>query len=44
MVGIGEKAPDFTGTLGGGGQFRLKDYRNRRHVVLYFFAKDFTPG
>jgi peroxiredoxin Q/BCP len=44
MIGVGQKAPEFTGTLGGGGQFRLKDYRGRRHVVLYFFPKDFTPG
>jgi len=22
----------------------LKDFRGRRHVILYFFPKDFTPG
>ena len=44
MVEAGEQAPEFTGTLGDGGQFRLADYRDRRHIVLYFFPKDFTPG
>lgn len=44
MVAVGDKAPEFSGTLGGGGQFRLKDLLGRRHVVLYFFPKDFTPG
>lgn len=44
MLAVGEKAPDFTGRLGGGGQFRLQDLRGRRNVVLYFYPKDFTPG
>lgn len=44
MVEAGEKAPEFSGKLSDGSQFRLKDFRGRRHVVLYFFPKDFTPG
>jgi peroxiredoxin Q/BCP len=44
MVEAGQQAPEFTGTLGDGSQFRLADYRDRHHVVLYFFPKDFTPG
>jgi peroxiredoxin Q/BCP len=44
MIAIGEKAPEFSGKLGDGGQFRLKDLQGRRHIVLYFFPKDFTPG
>jgi peroxiredoxin Q/BCP len=44
MVTVGEKAPEFEGKLGDGKQFRLKDYQGRRHLVLYFFPKDFTPG
>jgi peroxiredoxin Q/BCP len=44
MISVGDSAPDFTGKLGGGGQFRLRDFRSRRHVILYFFPKDFTPG
>jgi len=44
MLAPGDNAPDFTGTLPDGRQLRLRDYRGRRHVVLFFFAKDFTPG
>jgi peroxiredoxin Q/BCP len=44
MVGVGDKAPEFSGKTGDGTQFRLKDMHGRRHVVLYFFPKDFTPG
>ena len=44
MLAVGDKAPDFEGTLSDGRPFRLRDYKGRRHVVLYFFPKDFTPG
>ena len=44
MIAIGERAPEFEGTLAGGKQLRLRDFRGRRHIVLYFFPKDFTPG
>lgn len=44
MIAKGEHAPDFEGTLGTGKQLRLRDFRARRHVILYFFPKDFTPG
>lgn len=44
MIGVGDEAPSFEAPLGNGGTFRLADYRGRRHVVLYFFPKDFTPG
>jgi peroxiredoxin Q/BCP len=44
MIEIGDRAPDFTGTLSGGRQIRLRDFRDKRHVILYFFPKDFTPG
>lgn len=44
MIAVGDKAPDFSGKMGDGNQFRLKDMQGRRHVVLYFFPKDFTPG
>ena len=30
--------------MGSGKQLRLRDFRGRRHVILYFFPKDFTPG
>ena len=44
MIAKGERAPEFEGTLAGGKQLRLRDFRGRRHVILYFFPKDFTPG
>ena len=44
MISVGDQAPQFRGTLAGGRELRLNDFRGRRHVILYFFAKDFTPG
>src|SRR4029077_18763531 len=44
MLAQGDRAPDFEGTLGDGKQLRLRDFNGRRHVILYFFPKDFTPG
>jgi len=44
MLAQGDRAPEFAGTVGDGKQLRLRDFNGRRHVVLYFFPKDFTPG
>jgi thioredoxin-dependent peroxiredoxin len=44
MIAEGDQAPDFTGTLADGRTLRSRDLRGRRHIVLYFFPKDFTPG
>ncbi|MCS7294683.1 MAG: peroxiredoxin [Chloroflexota bacterium] len=44
MLRPGTPAPDFTATLDDGSTFRLADERGKRHVVLYFYPKDFTPG
>lgn len=44
MLSPGDQAPDFHGTLADGRQLRLRDFRGRRHVILYFFPRDFTPG
>jgi len=44
MLSVGDPAPDFSGMLAGGKQLRLRDFKGRRHVILYFFPKDFTPG
>lgn len=44
MLKEGTTAPDFEAQLDTGETFRLSDYRGRKHVVLYFYPKDFTPG
>jgi len=44
MISPGDRAPEFTGTLAGGQKLHLRDFLGRRHVILYFFPKDFTPG
>jgi peroxiredoxin Q/BCP len=44
MLAAGDKAPDFTAVQADGTKVRLRDLRGRRHVVLYFFPKAFTPG
>jgi peroxiredoxin len=44
---VGDIAPDFElpGVLRDRKQkFRLSDYRGRRHVVLAFYAVDFSPA
>ena len=43
MLQTGQPAPDFTLTTASGQPFRLADQRGR-HVVLYFYPKDDTPG
>lgn len=44
MLSEGDRAPDFSGTLGDGSKVALADILRRHHLVLYFFPKDFTPG
>ncbi len=44
MLRKGESAPDFEGPTGGDEIFRLRDYKGKKNVVLYFYPKDFTPG
>ena len=43
MLQVGQPAPDFTLTTTSGTPFRLAGQRGR-HVVLYFYPKDDTPG
>jgi peroxiredoxin Q/BCP len=42
-LNIGDPAPDFDLLDGDGNQVRLADLRGK-HVVLYFYPKDDTPG
>ncbi len=39
----GRKAPTFTAETNGGGTVSLGDFKGK-HVVLYFYPKDDTPG
>jgi peroxiredoxin Q/BCP len=39
----GDTAPDFSGTVSGGGRVSLSDFKGR-HLVLYFYPRDDTPG
>jgi len=39
----GDKAPAFTASTNGGGTLSLADFKGK-HVVLYFYPKDDTPG
>jgi len=39
----GDKAPLFSSKTNGGNQVSLADFRGK-HVVLYFYPKDDTPG
>ncbi len=39
----GDPAPDFTAPANGGGKIALSDFRGK-HVVLYFYPRDDTPG
>jgi len=43
MLQVGQPAPDFTLNATDGAPFRLADRRGR-HLVLYFYPKDDTPG
>lgn len=44
MLNVGEKAPDFTAATDEGTAFRLADWLGKKHVVMYFYPKDFTAG
>ena len=39
----GDTAPGFTGATNGGGKVSLSDFKGK-HVVLYFYPRDNTPG
>jgi peroxiredoxin Q/BCP len=44
VIGEGEQAPEFSGAANDGTRVSLADWRGQRHVVLFFYARDFTPG
>jgi peroxiredoxin Q/BCP len=41
---VGQEAPDFALPSNQGDTVRLSDFRGKKHVVLYFYPKDDTPG
>ncbi len=43
-VGVGSKAPYFTLPSQSGEMVSLKDFLDRKPVVLFFYPKDDTPG
>jgi peroxiredoxin Q/BCP len=44
MLHQGDKSPEFTLPATGGETISLADFRDKKHVVLYFYPKDFTSG
>ncbi len=44
MLATGSEAPRFSARNQDGAEVRLEDFLGRKHVVLYFFPKDATPG
>ena len=42
-LAIGEKTPSFEASSTQG-TVRLSDFQGKKHVVLAFYIKDFTPG
>jgi thioredoxin-dependent peroxiredoxin len=41
---VGDPAPDFSLPAVPGGPIKLKQFRGKQNVVLYFYPKDNTPG
>lgn len=40
---VGDKAPDFAAATHAG-QARLADLLGKKHIILFFYPKDFTGG
>jgi len=43
-VKVGETAPHFTAPATDGSKLSLSDLTSKKHVILYFYPKDDTPG
>jgi peroxiredoxin Q/BCP len=44
MLNANTAAPEFTSPNQHGEPVSLTDFRGSRHVILYFYPKDDTPG
>jgi len=42
VLNVGDIAPQFVARLGDGAQVSLHNFRGKKHVVLFFYPKDFT--
>lgn len=40
---VGDKAPDFTAATHTG-QVKPADFLGKKHIILFFYPKDFTGG
>jgi len=43
-IKINDTAPDFKLPASNGEKIRLSDFRGKKHVILYFYPRDMTPG
>ncbi|HEX9757538.1 MAG TPA: thioredoxin-dependent thiol peroxidase [Nitrospiria bacterium] len=43
-IKVGQNAPDFSLPSNQGGTVHLKDFKNKKSVILFFYPKDNTPG
>jgi peroxiredoxin len=43
MISVGQTAPDFALKDHLGREIRLRDFRDRHHVLLLFYPLDWTP-
>ncbi len=43
-LSVGDPAPDFSLPSSEGGTVRLKDFKGKKIVILYFYPRDDTPG
>ena len=44
MLEVGKKAPAFSLSANNGKKIALKDFKDEKNIVLFFYPKDSTPG
>jgi len=44
LLEVGERAPAFTLLNQDGIRISLKDFKSKKHVLVYFYPKALTPG
>ena len=43
-LSLNEVVPNFSGVATSDTQFNLADFKDKQHIVIYFYPKDSTPG